>query len=191
MATFTTIESGRLCNLLKGADPSGLMQVCVLDDSTLLLGRDLFHPTIKIDLSKERALPYKEDGSISKRPSPVVQASEVRSTSSRITGLYSIEVEGKKATCHSQKELLSSGLRMIEELRPGTLEKLSSAKKRTKRIVSRNRYELFDNAHLCDKYSEQLMDGWWIGTNNSKLEAIAWLDMAAKYAGVKMRTSLE
>jgi hypothetical protein len=92
------------------------------------------------------------------------------------------------------RELLGEGLRSIEVSRPGTLEKLSHVKPGTKRIVARERRMLFDSEHLCDEYGDQLIDGWWYGTNNSSQETYRWLERACDCAGLKwgedLRTNL-
>jgi len=80
----------------------------------------------------------------------------------------------------SAKQLLADGLKAIEAACPGTLEKLSHIKPRTRRIVARNPKDLFDEAHLVDEYSEQLAEGWWYGTNNSADRAKAWLQLRVR-----------
>jgi hypothetical protein len=108
----------------------------------------------------------------------------------RITGSYWVEINGSKTECRSLKELLVASLRLLEQKRPGTLEKLSFLKKRTKRIVSLRRESLFDKKHLSQNYSENLMDGWWVGTNNSSDETQAWIERATECAGLKRGTEV-
>jgi hypothetical protein len=93
-------------------------------------------------------------------------------------------VEGERLEAVSLRDLLGEGLRKIEAVRPGTLEKLSHIKPKSKRIVARDKRSLFDAEHLSDEYGEPLMDGWWYGTNNSTQETGAWLERASSCAGL-------
>jgi hypothetical protein len=67
-------------------------------------------------------------------------------------------------------ELLAESLKAIELSRPGTLEKLSHIKPKSKRIVSHVKKALFDSKHLSEGYGAKLLNGWWYGTNNSAQE---------------------
>ena len=73
--------------------------------------------------------------------SPVDAVSVPRS--SRRSGRYSFELLGKHAEFGSLHELLGGALRDIEAARPGTLEKLSHIKPRSKRIVAQDKKLLF------------------------------------------------
>src|SRR5438876_11413595 len=92
------------------------------------------------------------------------------SKTSRRSGDCWFEIKGRRIDCRSLKELLSGGLRALEEARPDTLEKLSHIKPRTRRIVARDPKQLFDREHLAELHSEPLIDGWSYGTNNSAAE---------------------
>ena len=96
-------------------------------------------------------------------------------------------LRARRVNCRSLKQLLSSGLRALDELRPGTLEKLYHLKPRSRRIVARHPQELFNRDDLIEKYSEQLMHGWWYGTNNSANETEIWLRRACHCAGMAWR----
>jgi hypothetical protein len=112
---------------------------------------------------------------------------------SRATGKkYSLDIEGHRIDCVSLKDLLARGLTAFEKYKPGTLDRLSRIKLRTKRIVARDRDQLFDQAKLSDKYSERLSEYaehlsevWWFGTNNSRAETEAWLKRGCKEAGLQ------
>ena len=83
------------------------------------------------------------------------------------------------------RDLLAGGLRALQEARPGTLEKLSHIKPRSRRIVARHPKDLFDKDHLAQEYAVKLSDGWYYGTNNSAQETNAWLERASSCAGLK------
>ena len=81
--------------------------------------------------------------------------------------------------------MLSEGLKAFERHKSGTLEKLSNISPRSKHIVARDRYTLFNNTELSENYSEVLIDDWWYGTNNSAQETEAWLRRGAELCGLK------
>jgi hypothetical protein len=180
MAHISFISASKLAELLGAADKQHDMHVRVLTTNQLALGVDPLHPTTVIDLSKEvvRSLTGDDEAAVgppSGIPSPTRRPS-------RQTGNYPMEILGQRVVCISLKHLLSEGLKRIEAHQQGTLDKLSRVKKRTKRIVARDRAGLFDKVKLQEKYSEKLTDGWWFGTNNSADETKAWLQQACYIA---------
>jgi len=56
----------------------------------------------------------------------------------------------------------------IEYEVPGTLDKLSKVKKNTKRIVSRDPKDLFEQKALVDKYAEELVTASLWGSTTVK-----------------------
>ncbi len=84
----------------------------------------------------------------------------------------------------SLADLLEAVLTYLEKSRPGTLSKLSMTKKRTRRIVARNKRDLFDRVHLAEKHARRIDGGWWMGTNNSAGETKAWIRRACDTAGI-------
>jgi hypothetical protein len=87
--------------------------------------------------------------------------------------------------CRSLKELLSRSFTAVEKKVPGTLDKLSNVRARSRRIVAREPSKLFDKEHLAKKYAERLLPGWWYGTNNSEEQVRVWLKRACELAGLK------
>ncbi|MGE0119569.1 MAG: hypothetical protein AB7S71_09140 [Dongiaceae bacterium] len=195
----TVIRSRKLIDLLRSVDPAGEMLVSILNAHTLGMGSDPLKPARVIDLSSENARSPSADSFAkveTSTPAAGTAPSSYRPTQriARHFGTHWFELNGRRTDCRSVKDLLMSGLRAIEAQCPGTLDNLSHLKKRTKRIVARNRNDLFSQTHLVDDYSEQLMNGWWVGTNNSSDETEAWLRLAASHAGLdwgtQFRTSL-
>ena len=176
MASIAYTPTPKLIDLLQKADPSKTMCVRIEDNHTLALGIDPLKPTVMIDLSNE---------SLTTQPvsSKIVPAPPMTRTS-RYDGDYWFEVKGERGQCKSLKDLLHKSLTSIEAVAPGTLDKLSNIKLRSKRIVAREKSKLFDRAHLAIKYSEKIPNGWWMGTNNSSQETNAWLERACSCAGL-------
>src|SRR5262245_49894483 len=186
MATLSFISASKLAELLQTANKGREMYVRVISGNRLALGNDPMKPTISIDLSKETVGAYNESKPKEViEPQPQPQPSAIRTP--RRSGDYWSELNGKRLESGSLRELLAQGLRSIEAARPGTLEKLSHIKLRSKRIVDRDKKMLFVSERLSDKYGEELMDGWWYGTNNSAQETNAWLERACGCAGLAWR----
>lgn len=191
MANVSFISASKLVELVNAADTHNDMQVRVLSGSRLALGADPLQPTYMIDLSKEKIYPYNPAELTKSLDQPSISLLAARQTLNvndskvfRRRGNYWFEMNGHRLTCHSLKALLSEGLRELEKTRPGTLEKLSHIKLRSRRIVARDRKHLFDRGHLTEKYSERLVNGWWYGTNNSAEETNAWLCRACSCSGL-------
>lgn len=177
MAHMTFIKASKLSDLLKSA--GGDLHVCILTPNQLALGVDPLNPTSVIDLSQEALLPMRGKPPVTEASTP-----EPKFRSSRSTGRYLIKFKGKMIECRSLKEMLAEGLKAIESHKPGTLEKLSTIKPRTKRIVAHEPKHLFEEPELVKKYSDRLMNGWWYGTNNSAGETKTWLKRACELAGL-------
>jgi hypothetical protein len=183
MATVSFISASKLVELVQSANKGGEMYVRVVSGNRLALGNDPMNPTISIDLSKEAVGPYKKDQKAQAAEESQPQGNGVRAT--RRSGEYWIELHGKRTEFGSLRELLGQGLRSIEAARPGTLEKLSHIKPKSKRIVAHDKKMLFESEHLAKEFGQQLMNGWWYGINNSSQETSIWLERACECAGLK------
>ena len=178
MAVMLSIA--KLRQLLDAIPDSVGMSVFMDNAAGLKVGRTLDSPDFRIDFATEAVLPLEV------REVSVVSPQSLYppSTPHRRTGEYAVEFGGARYVADSGKALLVVGLQALENAHPGTLEKLSHAKNRSRRIVSRDRGALFDKKHLVEKNSIQIADGWWVGTNNSHQQIKNWLLKAAQCAGV-------
>ncbi len=188
MAHVSFVAASKLVELLMAANTNRDMYVRVLTANKLALGTEPLHPTKVIDLSKEEIQSIIPDnfGMPDVNPEPASKLQPRKA--SRQSGTYLLEFDDRTIECTSLKQLLSEGLKVLESARPGTLQKLSQFKKRTKRIVAREPSMLFGQSELADKYSERLVDGWWFGTNNSSSETQTWLKRACSIAGLEWGT---
>jgi hypothetical protein len=186
MAHLSFTSTTKLAELIDAADPQRTMQVRILNANQLALGTDPLNPTKIIDLSNETVRSISSENSVEEgptsAPAPVSRGPTTRV--SRQSGKYLLDMKGQTTECRSLKELLSTGLKALEKSHPGTLDKLSQIKPRTKRIVARNADSLFDQPELVENYAEELVNGWWFGTNNSADETITWLRRGAEIAGL-------
>jgi hypothetical protein len=168
--TATSIPTQTLISLIKQADPKGQMHLKVVNQERLELGADPFSSSVAIDLANE-TLHSLGNGT----PAPI--ATPV--SAGRVTGSYWYQLDGKQFGCASVKALLLQSLAALAAADPHLMDKLSAVKKRTKRIVAKDKYDLFDSKHLADEYAVQMQNGWWVGTNNSTQEVKSWLALAA------------
>lgn len=102
----------------------------------------------------------------------------------RVGQKYELETEDVIYKFGSATQLLIEGLNLIEENVPGTLEKFSMRKKRSKRAVAGTRAELYDVPHP-ESHSAELKSGYFVATNNKDPEARGFLREAAEIAGLK------
>lgn len=174
MATFPFLEISTLSKLLKQADPNGQMKA-FLSQNRLLLGTDPFNPSYEIDFSAEKVIAL---------GAAVTNPTNESDFGSTLNAKYQITIKGKSAGLKSLKDVLKTGLVLLEKASPGTLEKLSNIKPYSKRIVAKDRNQLFESKHLVDAFSEKLQGEWWVGTNNSTQEVRAWLERATQCAGL-------
>lgn len=181
------METKKLAELVNRAALQGHKYTTVRSMSELSVGSDPFEPTHVIDFQTES---IREVVGRAGHDEPLETQSAAIKVGRR-TGRYSIVVKVAEIHCASLKELLANGLAKIEEVRPGTLEKLSHIKPRSKRIVARDPIHLFEQERLAARYSERLVDGWWYGTNNSEDETRTWLKRAAELAELSWGTDVK
>lgn len=186
MASLAFCPSSKLVELLRTADPQKNMFVRVLSSARLAVGADPLKPSAIIDLSREAIIPFADSKILVPQEAAPDEIRETTSRATRRSGEYWYELKGKRTECHSLKELLALSLLSIEKAVPGTLDKLTHVKPRSRRIVARNPKDLFDKPHLAKDYAERLgKDGWYYGTNNSAAETANWLQRASEIAGFR------
>ncbi len=75
----------------------------------------------------------------------------------------------------------------ITQRKPDFLDKFAALPKhgKTRRYVARSQSELYPNRpDLCETHAYQLNNGWWIGTNNSRLRTEQIIKLACEVAGL-------
>lgn len=160
---------------------------------SLVLGPHHGRPDRRIDFAAERLVPVSGGrqpqgrGTVTAAADapfgPALALLDAPPVPGRTTGNLALILEGKVLHAQSHRALLLSTFREIERLRPGTLDKLASEKKRTKRAVARSRDLLYDKPRLA-KHAERIEGGWWVATNNSANEVETFVRRAAFHAGL-------
>ena len=75
---------------------------------------------------------------------------------------------------------------------PGFMEDFSrNTAGRTRRLVAKDRADLYDKPHLTERHATQLENGWWLGINLSKERVRGHIKTACTVAGVDFNTQLK
>jgi hypothetical protein len=179
--TLTYMRTTKLVELLSAAADQGQTFIQINAEGQVVLGADPYHPNITIDFRDEVVRPLRQ----AILPiAPPLPAATPRHRRSRRDGKYLVDIKGTTTVAHSLHEALGIGLRAFEAHRSGTLDRLEQIKPKTKRIVARNRRDLFEDPDLVENYARQLMPGWWYGINNSNAETSQWLRRGCELAGL-------
>jgi len=184
-----TIKTLELVSALRDAYNSGATTIGVGSNGSLK-GFDLdFNAIGHVDLDKQSFVCHNLSNSeLEIKPEPAKSSLKKRKTpkSGRHTGDYTVKFCGKSYQCSSKKDVLIFALGQIEKKYPGTFEKLKNILPKTKRIVSKDRNQLYKNKPLsfAEKHSTASINGWWIATNNSGKEISKWLARACDEAGI-------
>ncbi len=141
-------------------------------------------PMVKFDFASEKTVALFGETRYT-MPSPAAPKRQVSllHEAKRVGQICEIETADAIYRLGSATQMLIHGLDLIEEARPGTMEKLSTRKKQSKRPVAKTRAALYDIEHP-ESHSAQLKCGWYVGTNNKASEARGVLRQAAELAGL-------
>ena len=122
-------------------------------------------------------------------PSPPLPQSTPQSTGTRIVGFLLGEERVESGTARGT---LADLLTRLDQNDPGFMERYyERTVGRTRRLVARNRAELYDMSHLADKHSMQLENGWWLGTNLSQSSVRKHIETACRVAGLEYNIHLK
>lgn len=141
-------------------------------------------PIARFDFASEMAIPLTSIGLPDQSAGqPPKRHVSLIHEAKRVVQICEIETRDAVYRFGSTTQMLIEGLNLIEEARPGTLEKLSQRKKQSKRPVAKTRAALYDVEHP-ETHSAQLKTGWYVGTNNKAAEALGVLRQAVEIAGL-------
>ncbi|WP_333605216.1 hypothetical protein [Novosphingobium sp.] len=157
--------------------PLGAQHVWLDDRHGLVVG-DYPTPQMRFDFASEALV------SVAPAPPTEKRVISFLAQARRVGQKYELETEEAIYKFGSATQLLIEGLNIIEENFPGTLEKFSMRKGRSKRAVARTRAEICDYPHP-DSHSAELKSGYFAATNNKDPEARGFLREAAEIAGLK------
>ncbi|MDD9909010.1 MAG: hypothetical protein OXR62_04885 [Ahrensia sp.] len=189
MAQLNVIKADRLNEILQST--SGYPNLwCSLDKAgQFLIGANPAKPDMKIDFGRERVVSgspkHTPNGSVS------VIVAPPETDTGRTTGAHWIRLNGEQHNFKSQRQLLRHTVLYFAARDEAFLERLSLEKTPSRRLVARNKYDLFKNKKLTDKHSEPLTNGWWLNTNNSGDQCKSWIRVIARISGHSWADKIE
>ena len=91
----------------------------------------------------------------------------------------------------SARGALTALLTRLDREDPAFMEQFSVASTtRSRRLIAKNRADLYDKSHLADEHSLQLPNGWWLGTNLSQKQIRSHIKTACSVAGIGFGSEL-
>ena len=109
----------------------------------------------------------------------------------RQTGLFSVELLGKRAETHSLRDAYVLSLKLLSDRDPSFLDVLSRRETRARRIVARRKEDLYkNNPRLAEDFAMRLSDDWWVDTNLSRPQCESRLEVACEIAGIQFGRDL-
>lgn len=135
---------------------------------------------------EEKANPEKTLEATKKRKIENRKSSEIKKAKS-----FVLKFLEEDAYFEHQVELLEAALLAIEHHKPGTFEILKDYTPRTKYIIAKDPYKLFQGRpDLAENCTREILSGWWMGTNNSWDETSRWIERACEFAGISFGNEL-
>ncbi len=102
------------------------------------------------------------------------------------------EFDGERFETKAAYRTLAEVLKAFDRRAPDFMERLAEKTVgRTRRLVARNRNDLYDNPKFVEKSSLNLGNGWWLGHHLSTKDIQKKIETACKVAGVKFGSQLK
>ncbi|MDD9802280.1 MAG: hypothetical protein OXU53_06970 [Deltaproteobacteria bacterium] len=109
----------------------------------------------------------------------------------RLVRIVGFNFEGESVKTGRNIWTLEAVLKMFQKRDADFMERFApQTVGRTRRLVARNRNDLFDRDDLVSDNSVELEDGWWMGTYLSKGNVRDYIKTACQIAGVKFGSDL-
>ena len=117
-------------------------------------------------------------------PKPERKPHKVPSTKIRIIGFV---IGEERIKTGSARGTLSALISRFDREDPTFMERFYiAATTRSRRLVSRNRTDLYDNPHLVDEHAAKLENGWWMGTNLSQQQIRSHISPSLTFGSQKL-----
>ncbi len=104
--------------------------------------------------------------------------------SQRPRGKYPYEFLGEEGAADTLGKLLVDILQWFAYLDADFLEKYSEGQGRTRRFLTRNPKGIYPGRDDLTKYTAEVCQGWWVGTNYSRTDVRRLLRAACQIAGL-------
>jgi predicted type IV restriction endonuclease len=106
---------------------------------------------------------------------------------------FAFRMLGVEVPCRNAREVMTSAIEALAERDPTFLDRFVSLPRhgRTRRYIARQPGDLYPGRQdLAEEHSFKLRSGYWIGTNISRHQVEAILEMACEVAGLRYGTDL-
>lgn len=110
--------------------------------------------------------------------------------SQRSSGKYRYEILGEEGAADTLGKLLAGILRRFADLDADFLGKFSEGQGRTRRFLTRNPKGIYPGRDDLTKFTVEVCQGWWVGTNYSRTDVRRLLRAACQVAGVSWEVDL-
>lgn len=184
------VKATELARALNALAPPADWVVTVSADGILEAGTDYRNMSRRYDFLKEAFVAVGEPRTPSGDPAPQT-VEPTKHDAGRRSGLYAVEIRGNARSYTNLKNLLSDTVERLSALDPGFMDRLHQEKARSRRLVSRERGELFDKQHLAEHHAIKLANGWWMNTNNSTEQVKRWLNVIARCANLSWNRDIK
>ncbi len=104
--------------------------------------------------------------------------------SQRPRGKYQYDFLGEEGAAETLGELLVDVLQCFADLDENFLEKYSEGRGRTRRFVARNPLAIYPGREDLSNYTAKVCQGWWVGTNYSRVDVRRLLRAACQVTGL-------
>ena len=125
-----------------------------------------------------------------------VRDREPTSVSSQPTGkpqstIVGFVLDGERFETGAAYRTLAEVLKVFDRRAPDFMERLAEETVgRRRRLVARNRNDLYDNPKFVEKSSLNLRNGWWLGHHLSTKDIQKKIEIACEVAGIKFGSQL-
>ena len=109
---------------------------------------------------------------------------ESEPTSRRPRGKYQYDFLGEEGAAETLGELLVDVLQRFADLDANFLQRFSEGQGRTRRFVARNPSAIYPGREDLCNYTTEVCQGWWVGTNYSRVDVRRLLRAACQATGL-------
>ena len=131
-----------------------------------------------------------EEGLEFTEPNSLETDSEIAETASSSGKKYDFEIFGEPCSVDTLADVLVSVLLSIHKIDDNFLPRISRKSGRVRPILARDPQELYPGRHDLSHYSRKVADGWYVGTNFSKMDVARILGRICDVAGLVLGDDL-
>jgi len=140
----------------------------------------------------QTVVPKKPTNPVIRTEKPTV-AKPMPTTTVKPNDSFSYEINGNSYQANSARDVMVKLFQYIASQDAGFLDRFASRKHgKKRRYVAKNKFELYPGrADLCEEHSIELVSGWWIGVNYSRVNIQQILDLALEVAQSSIRNTIK